>query len=247
MTALRYRSVAVHWPRLLAGCMGMTGLLILAVEWEPFARIARPVIESFPLLMMAILLLFAAVIGFGRPWAEYELSDLGIVRREGRVYALFRGAHSLPWDAVESAVVAEEMDGTRSFTIRTHHGAEWKVWEKFGSTDGFDAFRQAVAERLEARPRAPGAASPIQVRSVWNGAAARIVVGALAVGWVALAVMTALGPAAGRGARLAKLLAMALLLAPLVWRGFLYRRGTATVSHRRAETSPSRPRTDQKS
>jgi hypothetical protein len=120
-------------------------------------------------------------------------------------------------------VVAEEMDGTRSFTIRTSHGAEWKVWEKSGSTDGFDAFRQAVAERLEARPRAPGVASPVQVRSVWDGAAARIVGGALAVGWVALAVMTATGPAAGRGARLARLLAMALLVAPLVWRAAVRR------------------------
>ncbi|HEU4881229.1 MAG TPA: hypothetical protein VFT45_03260 [Longimicrobium sp.] len=220
MTSTRYRSVAVHWPRLLAGCMVMTGLLILAVEWEPLARIARPVIDSFPLLMIAIVLLFAAVIGFGRPWAEYELSDLGIIRREGMVYSLFRGAHSLPWDAVESAVVAEEMDGTRSFTIRTHHGSEWKVWEKFGSKEGFDAFRQAVAQRLEARPRAPGAASPVQVRSVWDGTAARIVVGALAVGWLALTVMTAMGPAAGRGTRWAKLLGMALLLAPLVWRAF---------------------------
>jgi hypothetical protein len=182
MTSIRYRSVAVHWPRLLAGCAVMTGLLILAVEWEPFARIARPVIESPALTMLAIVLLFAAVIGFGRPWAEYELSELGIVRREGLVYSLFRGAHSLPWEAVASAEVREEMDGTRSFTIRTNHGAEWKVWEKFGSADGFDAFRNAVAARLEARPRASGAAGPVQVRSVWDGAGARVFVGALALG-----------------------------------------------------------------
>jgi hypothetical protein len=216
----RYRSVAVHWPRLLAGCAMMTGLLILAVEWEPLARIARPVIDSFPLLMLAIVLLFTAVIGFGRPWAEYEISDSGILRREGLVYSVFRTAHALPWEAVESATTREEMDGTRSFTIRTNHGAEWKVWEKFGSPDGFDAFRQAVAARLESRPRASGAAAPVQVLSVWDGTAARIIVGALAVGWVVLAVLTFAGPAEGRGVRIAKLAGMALLLAPLVWRAF---------------------------
>lgn len=224
MTSLGYRSVAVHWPRLLAGCAMMTGLLILAVEWEPLARVARPVINSFPLLMIAILLMFAAVIGFGRPWAEYEVLDLGLIRREGGVYSLFRRAHALPWAAVESAETREEMDGTRSFTIRTNHGAEWKVWEKFGSKDGFDAFRNAVAQRLEARPRAPGAASPVQVRSVWDGAAARIVAGALAAGWLLLAVMTAMGRSTGRGARVARLVGMALLLAPLGWRAFFVRR-----------------------
>jgi hypothetical protein len=39
-------------------------------------------------------------------------------------------------------------------------------------------------------------------------------------------VVTATGPAEGRGARIAKLLGMALILAPLVFRSF---------SHRRAE------------
>ncbi|WP_420127408.1 hypothetical protein [Longimicrobium sp.] len=226
MTPPRYRSVAVHWPRLLAGCAVMTGLLILAMEWEPLARIARPVMDSSVLTLLAIALLFAAVIGFGRPWAEYELSDHGIVRREGVIYSLFRTAHALPWEAVESAAVLEEMDGTRSFTIRTHHGVEWKVWEKFGTADGFDAFRHAVARRLEARPRTPGAPPPVQVRSVWDGAAARIVVGALAVGWLVLAVLTATGPTAGRGARVPKLLGMALILVPMLWRAFMHRRGT---------------------
>lgn len=230
MTSPRYRSVAVHWPRLMAGCLVMTGLLILAVEWEPLARVARPVMDSPVLTLLAIVLLFAAVIGFGRPWAEYELSDLGILRREGMIYSLLRTAHALPWEAVESAEVREEMDGTRSFTIRTNRGAEWKVWEKFGSADGFDAFRHAVAQRLESRPRTPGAASPVQVRSVWDGVAARILVGALVTGWAVLAVLAATGPAAGRDARLAKLLGMALLLAPMVWRAFLNRRAAPAAS-----------------
>ncbi|HYR12408.1 MAG TPA: hypothetical protein VEQ60_31765 [Longimicrobium sp.] len=230
MTSLTYRSVAVHWPRLIAGCLAMTGVLILAVEWNPLARVARPVMDSFPLLMLAIVLLFAAVLGFGRPWAEFELSELGILRREGVIYSLFRTAHALPWDAVESATVREEMDGTRSFVIRSNHGAEWKVWEKFGSADGFDAFRQAVAERLEARPRAPGAAGPVQVRSVWDGVGARVFVGALAVGWAVLAVVTATGPAEGRGARTAKLLGMALILAPMVFRAFVHRRRPGNAS-----------------
>jgi hypothetical protein len=65
------------------------------------------------------------------------------------------------------------------------------------------------------------------MRSAWDGMAARLVGGALAAGWLALAVLTMTGPAAGRDARLAKLPATALLLAPLLWRASVARRATA--------------------
>lgn len=224
MNPRRYRSVAVHWPRLFSGVAVMTGVLILAVEWEPLARVAGPVFDSPVLSFLAIGLLMAAVVGFARPWADYEVSEFGIIRREGLFFSLFRGAHAMPWEAVESAVVTEEMDGSRSLTLRTNHGAEWKVWEKFGTRDGFDAFRQEVATRLERRPRGPSDAAPVALRSAWDSVAARIVVAALAVGWVALALLTAAGPAEGRGARIAKLLGMAFILAPMAWRAFVGRR-----------------------
>jgi hypothetical protein len=224
MTPPPYRSVAVHWPRLFAGAAAMTGVLMLAVEWEPLARVADPVFDSPVLAFLTIGVLMAAVVGFARPWADYEVSELGIIKREGLFFSLFRGAHAMPWEAIKSAMVMEEMDGSRSFTLRTNHGAEWKVWEKFGTRDGFDAFRQEVATRLERRPRGAWDAAPVALRSAWDGAGARTVVAALAVAWLALALLTATGPAEGRGERVARLLAMALILAPLVWRAFLHRR-----------------------
>lgn len=224
MNPPRYRSVAVRWPRLIAGTAVMTGLLILSVEWEPLARVAEPVFGSPLLALLAIGVLMAAVVGVGRPWADYQISDFGIIRREGLIFSLFRGAHAMPWEAIESATVMEEMDGSRSLTLRTKHGAEWKVWEKFGTRGGFDAFRQEVTTRLERRPRGPPDAAPVALRSAWDGAAARIVVAALAAGWLVLAVLTITGPAAGRSVRIAKLLALALLLAPMLYRAFFVRR-----------------------
>lgn len=227
MTPPRYRSVAVHWPRLFAGAAVMTGLLILAVEWEPLARVADPVLDSPVLSFLAIGVLMAAVVGFARPWADYEVSEFGIIRREGLFFSLFRGAHAMPWEAIRSATLTKEMDGSRSFTLRTNHGAEWKVWEKFGTRGGFDAFRQEVEARLERRPRGPSDAAPVALRSAWDRLAAHIVVAALAVAWVALAVLTATGPAEGRGQRVARLLAMALILAQMLYRAFLVRRAAA--------------------
>jgi|GEM_PF-3878804 len=222
----RYRSVAVSWPRLLAGCAVMTALLILAVEWEPFARIAKPVMDSFPLTMVAIVLLFAAVIGFGRPWAEFEVTESGILRRQGIVFSLLRRSYWMPWGAIAACEMKEEMDGSRSLTLRTRHGAAWKMWETYGTGD-LDAFHREIVARLERPATADAAGDAMAMRSVWDGVAPRVVVGVLAVAWVALAVLTAAGPAEGRGSRVARLLAMALLLAPLVWRAFFVRRAPA--------------------
>lgn len=217
MNSPRFRSVAVHWPRLLAGCAVMTGLLILAATWAP----AAPVVDSFPLMMLAIGGMMAVVVGVGRPTAELELRDDGVLRWEGLVFSLFRRSFWMPWGAIERCEVKEEMDGTRSLTLRTRHGAAWKIWERYGSGD-LDAFGREIAARLERA--SPDADDVVQTRSAWDGVAARLVVGALAAGWLALAVLTATGPAAGRGARTARLLAMALVLAPMVFRAFLYRR-----------------------
>lgn len=233
MTSSRYRSVAVSWTRLMAGCAVMTGLLILAVEWEPLARIADSVLGSFPLTMLAIGVLMAAVVGFGRPWAEFELRDDGVVMRKGLFYSLLRTASWMPWSVIATSEVREELDGSRSISLRTRHGRVWRVWEKYGSGADFDAFHREIAARLERpRPAADAAGEPAAMRSAWDGVAARVVVGALAAGWVALAVLTATSTTAGRGARWARLFAMALLLAPLVWRTFL---------HRRASSAPSIP------
>ena len=231
MTLPRYRSVAVSWPRLMAGCAVMTGLLILAVEWEPLARIARPVIGSFPLSLLVIGGLMAAVVGFGRPWAEFELRDDGIVSRKGLFFSLLRTASWMPWSAIATSEMREELDDSRSLSLRTRHGRVWKIWEKYGSGSDFDAFHREIASRLDhPRPAADAAAEAVAMRSAWDGVAARMLVGALAVGWIALAVTTALGAAEGRGARLARLFAMALLLVPMVWRAFLHRRGAASAA-----------------
>ena len=231
MNPPRYRSVAVSWPRLLAGCAVMTGLLILAVEWAPLARIADPVLGSFPLSLLAIGLLMAAVVGFGRPWAEFELRDDGVVMRKGLFFSLLRTARWMPWSVIAASEVREELDGSRSLSLRTRHGRAWKIWEKYGSGSDFDAFHREITSRL-ARPRTPvdAAAEAAAMRSAWDGVAARVLVGALAAGWVALAAMTAMGPADGRGARWARLFAMALLLAPMVWRAFLHRGGAASAA-----------------
>ena len=230
----RYRSVAVYWPRLIAGTVMMTGVLILAAE----SRAAEPVLDSGPLTMLAIGVMFALVVGFGRPWADYELADDGILKREGLVFSLFRRRHWLPWDAVTESVVTEEMDGSRSLTLRTRHGAEWKVWEKFGSRGGFDAFRQAVAERLERRPREPGAPAPVeQSRSAWDRPGTRVLAGALALGWVVLLVLTLAGPAAGRGNRLGTLVGTELLLAPLLYRAYRAPSGSSKRSLTRSQRS----------
>lgn len=214
----RLRSVAVRWPRLFTGAAVMTGLLILAVEWEPMA----PVLDSFPLSMLAIGLLMAGVVGIGRPSAEFELRDEGVLRREGLLFSLFRRSSWMPWGAVAGCEMKEEMDGSRSLTLRTRHGAAWKIWEKYGGGADLDAFHREIAARLE---RAPAGDAAVEMRSAWDGVAARIVVGALAAAWLALAVLTAIGPADVRGSRIVKLLAMALLLAPLLWRAFFARRG----------------------
>lgn len=227
MTSPRFRSVAVSWPRLMAGCAVMTGLLILAVEWEPFARIADPVLGSAPLSLLAIGGLMAAVVGFGRPWAEFELRDDGVVMRKGLFFSLLRTASWMPWSVIATSEMREELDGSRSLSLRTRHDRVWKIWEKYGSGTDFDAFHREIAARLERpRPASDAAAEAVAMRSAWDGVAARVVVGALAAGWVALAVLTAVGPTTGRGGRLARLFAMALLLAPMVWRAFLHRRGS---------------------
>jgi hypothetical protein len=234
MNSPSFRSVSVSWPRLMAGCAVMTGLLILAVEWEPFARIADPVLGSAPLSLLVIGLLIAAVVGFGRPWAEFELRDDGVVMRKGLFFSLLRTASWIPWSVIATSDVREELDGSRSLSLRTRHGRVWKIWEKYGSGSDFDAFHREIASRLD-RPRraSDAAAEAVAMRSAWDGVAARVLVGALAAGWVALAGMTGIGPAQGRGARLARLFAMALLLAPMVGRAFLHRRGAAsTPTHR---------------
>jgi hypothetical protein len=48
--------------------------------------------------------------------------------------------------------VKEEMDGSRSLTLRTRHGATWKIWEKYGSGD-LDALGREIAARVECAPR----------------------------------------------------------------------------------------------
>lgn len=225
MNSTRYRSVAVHWPRLFAGCAVMTGLLILAVEWEPLARVAAPVLDSPVLALLAIGVLMASVVGFARPWAEFEVRKDGIVRREGLFFSLFHDAVWIPWAAIESCEMREELDGSRSLTLRTRHGRAWKIWEKFGKGGDFDALHREIVSRLD-HPRTPSdAADAVVMRSAWDGVAARVLVGILALGWAALAVLTATGPAAGRGSRVARLAAMALMLAPLVWRAFVHLRG----------------------
>ena len=227
MNPPRYRSVAVSWPRLMAGCAAMTGLLILAVEWEPMA----PVLDSPLLSLLVIGLLMAAVVGFGRPWAEFELQDDGVLMRKGLFFSLLRTSFWMPWSVIAASEVREELDGSRSLSLRTRHGRVWKIWEKYGSGSDFDAFHREIASRLDRpRPASDAAAEAAAMRSAWDGGAARVLVGALAVGWAALAVMAAAGPAAGRGARLARLFAMALLLAPLVYRAFLHRRGAASAA-----------------
>lgn len=223
MNPPRYRSVAVHWPRLIAGVAVMTGLLILAAESEW----AAPVLDSPVVSLLAIVLLMAGVVGFGRPWAEFELRDEGVLRREGLLFSLFPIASWMPWGAIAGCEVKEEMDGTRSLTLRTRHGAAWKVWEKYGTGAEFDAFRGEIVSRLE-RPRMAGA-DAVEMRSAWDGVAARIIVGALAAAWIALAILTAAGPADARGWRFARLLAMALMLAPLLWRAFFVRRPAADL------------------
>lgn len=233
MNPPRYRSVAVHWPRLLAGCAVMTGLLILAAEWEPMA----PVLDSPLLSMLAIGGMMTGVVGFGRPGAEFELRDEGVLRREGLVFSLFRRASWMPWAAIERCDLAEELDGSRSLTLRTRHGAAWKLWEKFGSGGDFDAFHRELAMRLERRPAAGAdAAAPAEMRSAWDGGTARVLVAALAIAWVALGVAAALGPAEGRGARLARLVAVGLLLAPLLIHAFFGRRGSSAAGQPEAET-----------
>jgi hypothetical protein len=230
MNPPRYRSVAVSWPRLMAGCAVMMGLLILAVEWKPLARIADPVLESFPLTMLAIGVLMAAVVGFGRPWAELELRDDGVAMRKGLVYSLLRTASWMPWSAIVACEVREELDGSRSLSLRTRHGRVWKIWEKFGSGSGFDAFHREIASRLDRpRPASDAAAEAVAMRSAWDGVAARVLVGVLAAGWAALAVLAATGPASGRGGRLVRLFAMALVLAPLVYRAFVHRRAAPPI------------------
>ncbi|HEY0020176.1 MAG TPA: hypothetical protein VGC13_28025 [Longimicrobium sp.] len=224
MNPPRYRSVAVHWPRLLAGCAVMTGLLILAAAWEP----AAPVLDSPLLSMLCIGAMMAGVVGFGRPWAEFELRDEGVLRREGLVFSLFRRASWMPWAAIERCDLAEELDGSRSLTLHTRHGAAWKLWEKYGGD--FDAFHRELATRLERRSAA-GADAAAPMRSAWDGGGARIAVGVLAVAWVALGVATVMGPAEGRGARLARLAAVGLLLAPLLIRAFFGRRGASAATH----------------
>jgi hypothetical protein len=214
MNPPRYRSVAVHWPRLFAGVAVMMGLLILAAESEAMA----PVLDSPVLSILAIVALMASVVGFGRPWAEFELRDEGVLRREGLVFSLFPVASWLPWGAIAGCEMKEEMDGTRSLTLRTRRGAGWKIWEKYGSGVEFDAVRAEIEARLERAPTGEGTA--VEMRSVWDGVAARVIVGALGVAWIALAVLTATGPADARGWRFARLLTMALLLGPLLWRAF---------------------------
>ena len=118
----------------------------------------------------------------------------------------------------------------RTLTLRTSHGAEWKIWEKFGTRDGFDAFRLAVTQRLESRPHTTDAAPPVQTTSVWDGTAARVVTGALAVGWLALVVLTVSHPAPHPAVQTAKLLALALLLGPMVWRAFIRRSNTPRIT-----------------
>lgn len=229
MNPPRYRSVAVHWPRLLAGCAVMTGLLILAAQWEPMA----PVLNSPLLSMLAIGGMMAGVVGFGRPRAEFELRDEGVLRREGLVFSLFRRASWMPWAAIERCDLAEELDGSRSLTLRTRHGAAWKLWEKFGGGGDFDAFHRELATRLERRPaRDADAAAPAEMRSAWDGGTARVLVAVLAIAWVALGVAAAMGPAEGRGARLARLAAVGLLLAPLLIRAFLGRRSASAAGPR---------------
>ena len=225
MNPPRYRSVAVHWPRLIAGVAVMTGLLILAAESETMA----PVLDSPVLSMLAIGLLMAAVVGFGRPWAQFELRGEGVLRREGLVFSLLPIASWMPWGAIAGCEVKEEMDGSRSLNLRTRHGAGWKIWEKYGSGAEFDAFRGEIAARLARRHATDAGADAVVMRSAWDGVAARIIVGALAVAWIALAVLTAAGPTEHRGSRVAKLLAMALLLAPLLWRAFFVRRPAADL------------------
>jgi hypothetical protein len=196
----------------------MTGVLILAAESEAMA----PVLDSPVLSLLVIGLLMAGVVGFGRPWAEFELRDEGVLRREGLFFALFPVASWMPWGAIAGCEVKEEMDGSRSLTLRTRCGAGWKIWEKYGSGAEFDAFRGEIAARLERA--ATGAGAAVEMRSAWDGVGARALVGALGVSWVALAVLAAVGPEEHRGSRLVKLLATALLLGPLLWRAFFVRR-----------------------
>jgi hypothetical protein len=229
MNPPRYRSVAVSWPRLMAGCAVMTGLLILAVEWEPFARVAAPVLDSPVLALLVIGVLMAAVVGFGRPWAEFELRDDGVVLRKGLFFSLLRTASWMPWSVIAASEVREELDGSRSLSLRTRHGRVWKIWEKYGSGSDFDVFHREITSRLDRpRPASDAAAEAVAMRSAWDGVAARVLVGALTAGWVVLAVMTSMGPAEGRAARWARLFAMALLLAPMVWRAFFVHRAQAS-------------------
>jgi hypothetical protein len=92
MNPTRFRSVAVYWPPLMAGVAVMTELLILTAEWEPLS----PVLDTFPQTMLAIGGMMAVVVGFGRPTAEFELRDDGVLRREGPVFSLFRRAFWMP-------------------------------------------------------------------------------------------------------------------------------------------------------
>ena len=136
-----------------------------------------------------------------------------------------------PAGVIAASEAREELDGSRSLSLRTRHGRAWKIWEKYGSGSDFDAFHREITSRLDRpRPASDAAAEAAVMRSAWDGVAARVLVGVLAAGWVALAATTAMGPADGHGARWARLFAMALLLAPMVWRAFLHRRRSASAA-----------------
>jgi hypothetical protein len=154
--AATYRSVAVHWPRLVLGIVLVTVLLSAAATWGPLARATSPVFRSVPAAMAVIGALLAAVVGFGRPTAELQARADGLHRREGRFFRWFARASLLRWDEVTGVDVREEMDGSRSLTLRRAGGTDWKVWERFGTPRAFDGFVDAVTRRLKTPPEADG-------------------------------------------------------------------------------------------
>lgn len=212
MTDPRIRSVAVHWGRLLGSVAVLLAALFALFSWPAGAR----ALDHDAVALLVPVFLLAVPLGVGRPWAEVGLDAAGIRSREGRFFRWLPRTVEIGWDEVSAAETREELDGSRSLTVRARSGREIRVWETYSEGTAFDAVERHVRDALRGRGVEVGAGARVVRTSVWNGSAARVAVAMAAAGWLGLVGWLALHPPENRAWMTLRLAWMAALLAPLV-------------------------------
>ena len=208
----RIRTVAVHWPRLLLATVVVTVVL----GWAATAPALAVVWDSVPASLAVAFAAMFAILGVGRPYAEFACLPEGIERREALFHRwLWLPGRLIRWDNVGEHGLRDELDGTESLVIRGTDGNHFRIWAAYSSGMTLERFYAAFLARLAGTTQHP---DPLPRRSVpqralWLQAAAIV----LAVGWIAIVVASLRDPPAAGGVRIVALgLQGAILIAPLL-------------------------------